>query len=40
MVDTNESMNSPNSPPAEFDILVPGGGEGGKYLACTQTKKV
>jgi pyruvate/2-oxoglutarate dehydrogenase complex dihydrolipoamide dehydrogenase (E3) component len=32
-------MNSPNSSPEEFDILVLGSGEGGKYLAWTEAKK-
>jgi pyruvate/2-oxoglutarate dehydrogenase complex dihydrolipoamide dehydrogenase (E3) component len=32
-------MNPSNSSPEEFDILVLGSGEGGKYLAWTEAKK-
>jgi pyruvate/2-oxoglutarate dehydrogenase complex dihydrolipoamide dehydrogenase (E3) component len=32
-------MNPSNLPPEEFDILVLGSGEGGKYLAWTEAKK-
>jgi pyruvate/2-oxoglutarate dehydrogenase complex dihydrolipoamide dehydrogenase (E3) component len=32
-------MNPANSSPEEFDILVLGSGEGGKYLAWTEAKK-
>jgi len=39
MTDSNGPMNPANSSPEEFDLLVLGSGEGGKYLAWAEAKR-